>query len=120
ADSKTLVSGGEGGIVKIWDAATGKERATIVAESDNVRFLAIAPDGRTLGTVCHERGPHSVLKLWDLETRQLQRQLHGHAHMIEWITFTPDGKKFATVIWVSKVNLWDVGSVLELATLRGQ
>ena len=116
-DGRLALAGNAG--VLLFNVDTGAERATILTQTDTVRYLALAPDDRTLGTVCHERGAHSVLKLWDLETRQLRRELHGHAHMIEWIAFTPDGKTFATGSWDRTVKLWDASTGQERATLQG-
>ena len=69
-DGKTLITAGEGPI-KLFDAATGKERATLklVMAKNNANLvlnLAVTADGTTLATG-HADG---TIKLWDLGTEQ--------------------------------------------------
>jgi WD40 repeat protein/tRNA A-37 threonylcarbamoyl transferase component Bud32 len=119
-NGKTLAWAGKGGIVSFCDVASGRQRATINAHTSSIRFLAYAPDGRILGTVCHLRGDRSLLKLWDVATGKLHAAyLRGHTRMIEWITFAPDGKTFATGSWDRTAKLWDTASGKVRATLTG-
>jgi WD40 repeat protein len=46
--------------VKLWDAVTGQELATLKGHGDTVLSVAFSPDGKTLAT---GSGDHTV-KLW--------------------------------------------------------
>jgi WD40 repeat protein len=48
-DGRTVVSGGEDGIVSLWEAATGASRQTLATYAPVVA-LAVSEDGRRLGT----------------------------------------------------------------------
>ena len=67
-DSKTLASGSLDETIKLWDVATGKERATVMGHTDavyaNVYSVAYSPDGKTLASGSFDR----TIKLWDVTT----------------------------------------------------
>jgi WD40 repeat protein len=65
-DGKLLASGDEKGIVKIWDPAEGKERASFPTTmySDPVLALAVTADGKTLAT--GTGGQYGRVKIWDV------------------------------------------------------
>ena len=45
-DSKTLISGGRDGMVRIWEVASGKEIRCLKGHAKYVNSVAISPDGR--------------------------------------------------------------------------
>src|SRR5207244_2926994 len=49
SDGKTLASGGQGGIVHLWDAATGAAQGRLQCRA-NVRAVAFAPGDKVLAT----------------------------------------------------------------------
>ena len=99
-DAVARVVTGRGGVVvtasddhtiRIWEAATGKQRRRIVHDGW-VRAVALSPDGSQLvsssldDTVC----------LWDVATGRKIYQLAGHGQVggHRAIAFTADGKSF--------------------------
>jgi WD40 repeat protein len=110
-DGKTLVAGGTGGTVVLWDLATGV-RATFPGQAP----LALSGDGKTLAAV----GDGGAIRLWDLSTGQLRHTLKGHPAGIAALAFSPDGQILASGDQRAPlVQLWHVPNGREGPTLRG-
>jgi WD40 repeat protein len=62
-DGRTLITGGPGPWVRLWEVGTGKERRRL-GPHESYRFtLALAPDGRKLATSDWS----NEVRLWDIE-----------------------------------------------------
>jgi WD40 repeat protein len=57
-----IVSGGSDGTARIWDPATGQERAVLAGQGRVVKAVAITPDGSWLATA----GRDGAARIWDL------------------------------------------------------
>jgi WD40 repeat protein len=110
--------------VKVWDVATGEERAALVGHTDQVWSVAFTTDGKTLAT----GGDDQTVKLWDLTTGKERATLKGHPGVVRSVAVTADGKLLASGGYqlVSKdppkysgvVKLWDPATGKERATLK--
>src|SRR5262249_45121962 len=60
ADGRYLASGSADQTLKLWDAATGQERATLRGHPSRVLAVAFSPDGERLVSGCYMR----TLKMW--------------------------------------------------------
>ncbi len=111
-DGKSLVS--LGGVVRIWDAASGTERARFDPnqKSDWWR-LALSPDGNTLALIQNTGDPLTSYKgeivLWDRSTKRRVAQwpIGGSG---QDLAFLPDGKTLVSLEEVPIVRLWDVAT----------
>src|SRR5437868_5821067 len=65
-DGRTLASGADDGTVRLWESATGRERACCRGSEGTVHCLAFAPDGQALAA-----GDDTALRLWDAATGKL-------------------------------------------------
>ena len=71
ADGKCIVSGGADKMVKVWDAATGKDMVTLL-EEDAVADVAISADGKRIAARGVKMG-----KVWDATTGKEISHIHG-------------------------------------------
>jgi WD40 repeat protein len=87
-DGRQLASAGADQTVRVWDAATGRERFVLRGHPEMVWGIAFSPDGRLLAT-----GDSSgTVRLWDVETGQGLRAFEGGG----CVAFSPDGRLLAT------------------------
>jgi len=120
-DGRRIAARGQDGVVKVWDAATGREVQSFLTHLDNVSGLAFSPDGRRIGTV----GGGSV-KVWDAETGQERFTLFQKAKARpNKVAFSPDGRWVAAVIGLGnpavfgEVKVWDANTGEEFVSLGG-
>jgi WD40 repeat protein/tRNA A-37 threonylcarbamoyl transferase component Bud32 len=102
-------------VLRLWDVASGKVRATVAGHDDFMEWVAFAPDGKTFATGSWDR----TVKLWDAATARPRLTMKGHADVIFDGAFSPDGRTLATASWDGTVRLWHVATGEELLTLTG-
>ncbi len=85
--------------------------STFVGHSDEVRAVAISPDGKTLAS----GGADNTIRLWDVATGKEQAALPTvmpkiAEFLVDSLAFSPDGKTLASGTGGNKVDLWDVST----------
>jgi WD40 repeat protein len=112
-DSRTLAIGTAEGTVRLVEAPSMRERATLGGFSDRVHSVEFSPDGATLAAVAFNR----ELKLWDWKSGVERKRLAQAIGPIHCFAFTPDGRSLAVSPWGFQSGgptLWD----LETGALR--
>jgi WD40 repeat protein len=113
-DGRTVAVAGQQGVL-LWDAATGRERATLRGHTGRVASVCFAPDGGTLAT----GGTDGTARLWDAVTEQERAALAGHPRKDLQVGFAPDGKTLAVLTPGERtVRLWEVSTAKLRAVLR--
>jgi WD40 repeat protein len=59
-DGKTLASGANDYTIRLWEVASGEERAILRGHEAFVRSLRFSPDGKTLASGSYDR----TIKVW--------------------------------------------------------
>lgn len=119
------------GHIKLWDAATGKELATLRGHARGAGSLAFSPDGRLLascGTAVSD-APAEV-KLWDVARAAEVAAFRPQTGHVISLAFSSDGKVLALgeaaeydhqggTFKAAAIKLWDVGLRKQRAVLKG-
>lgn len=109
-DGRTLASGAWDDSIKLWDVASGVEKAELDGHKNPVFHVVFSPTEPKLAS-----SDGVMLKLWDLTTNKpLQELDHGSA-----IAFSPDGRTLAVADHDKKIELWDVDNWQKKQTLEG-
>jgi serine/threonine protein kinase/WD40 repeat protein len=97
-DGKTLASGGEDRVVRLWDVTTGAVLLELSGHNREVTGVAFSPDGRRLVSTTGEANESSnvpgEVKLWDLATGRGCLTLTGGGKCaFAGAAFSPDGRR---------------------------
>lgn len=90
-DGKALVSGGEDGTLKMWDADGMNEVWKVQGHKERIDRLAISGDGKVLATASIDR----TLKLWDAATGQETRSFAFDHPKYGGLALSRDGTRLA-------------------------
>ena len=114
-DGKILAAGGgdsRGGVLKLWDTATGAEVADLPGYTNSLFALAFSPDGKRLASASFE-----LVQVWDVLARRELVRLPRFGDQVQTVGFSPDGARVAASGW-RVVKQWEVASAKELVVFR--
>jgi hypothetical protein len=114
-DGRRLVSGGDDGVVRVWDAETGRSLRELTGHTGGVRSVAVSPDGRRLVS----GGFDGVVRVWDAETGRSLRELTGHTGGVWSVAVSPDGRRLVSGGVDGVVRVWDAETGRSLRGLTG-
>jgi WD40 repeat protein/tRNA A-37 threonylcarbamoyl transferase component Bud32 len=113
-DGAAVVSGGADKTLRLWDAATGAERARFGQTPQSIGCLAALP-----GTGNVVAGQGASIRVWDpLKGQEVQR-LAGHTDAVRGIAPLPGGQRLLSAGDDRILRLWDLSSGRELHRLAG-
>ena len=120
-----LASAGIDGTVKLWDAATAEELATLRPNAGSVFDLAYGPDGKQLVTA----GADGTAKVWDPSTGRELRTLTAGPGQVKCVAYSPDGGLVAVAVQEgggafqgqgkARVTLWETTTWSKKSSLDG-
>jgi WD40 repeat protein len=114
-DGRYLASAGLGPVVRIWDAASGREVMTLAGHDANVRGLAFSPDSRRLATASDDR----TVKVWDLETGMALISLLGHGDDVSSVAFDRNGWRLMSGSGDETIKIWESVTDQDCLALSG-
>jgi WD40 repeat protein len=104
----------EGGIVRVFDIATGARRLQINHDAF-VYCMAWHPNGKVLATACND---HKI-RMWDGLTGTLARQPFTHVGSGMLFHFSHSGDFLAGADWDGPMRVWDTRSGRQVFALSG-
>lgn len=121
-DGRRFATGATDGSVKLWDADTLKQTASLaVIHTGGVRAVQFAPNGKVLATA----GTDRTAKLWDVTATKPEQlhQLEEAAGPVNAVAFSPDGRQLAVGTGAPKksgrVRVYDVATGKPSFALEG-
>ncbi len=102
------------GVIKIWDAGSGRTLARLAGPGTWLRALVISPDDSTLALA----GDARPIELWDLVRETRKGVLTGHVADVMQLTFAPSGEILASASVDGEVRLWDIATSQTRITLH--
>jgi WD40 repeat protein len=120
-DGRSVASGGQDRMLRIWDVASGKLRYSY-PHRGAVQSIAFSPDGKTLAS----GGMHGTLCLWDAAPVEEPAVLRQPSNGITYVAFARSGAARASAPYSlgasaddpdNGVCLWDMTNGQETATL---
>src|SRR5262249_54000641 len=123
-----LAAASADGLVKMWDAATGRRLRSFQGHHCWVHSVAFSPDLSQYASdqirsdfaaqLASASGGGGVI-LGDGVKGQHVKEMRGHGHFVKGLAFSPDGTRRASGGEDGIVKLWDVATGEEVLTLRG-
>jgi WD40 repeat protein/serine/threonine protein kinase len=95
-DGTRLATGGSEGVVRVFDAADGRQRAALFAGCQNVTSLAFDLDGGRLHTAGWAMGG---VKVFDPNRDPRGREVPGWLNQVSALTFATDGLRILGCDW---------------------
>jgi len=86
-DGSRIVSGSDDNTLKIWDASSGKQLATLSGHTSSVDAVAYSPDGSRIVSGSYD----NRLKIWDANSGKLLSSLEAHTASVRAVAFSPSG-----------------------------
>src|SRR5262245_20871194 len=105
ADGRTLASGHDNGLVRVWDVASRNLIGEIQAHGESVSAIAFAPAGDRLATAGEDR----VVKVWDEYSHRLIEEFVSHTDRIPALTWSADGTRLVSAGWDRSARVWASG-----------
>jgi WD40 repeat protein len=109
-DKSRFVSGGEGGLITVWDADGRRQILTLSGHSGEARQAAYSGDGNLIVSASSDK----TVKIWDANTGRETRALEGHTGAVNAAVFSPDSKRIVSASNDKTLKIWDsqAGKVL--------
>ena len=115
-DSTVIATGGDGGLIYLWDSQTGQLKQDWAAPfGTRIRSLAFDTHGRYLAAGCE----NGTIALWLLTEQPQVIFLDGHNHPVTSLAFANQGRTLVSSSADRAIKIWDMNTLKPDATLIG-
>jgi WD40 repeat protein len=119
-DQQHILTAGQDGTARIWDATTGKLQATLCChdqgDPDMPMIARWSPNGQLVLTVHGDQ----TARLWDAAAGTQTQVLSGHSDVVVQAEWSPDGRRILTSSRDGTARVWDSASGQQTLALTAQ
>ncbi len=110
-DGALLASGGDSGVIHLYDPETGEERRRLNGHEGSVLSVRFSPDGARLAS----SGSDNTIRIWDLASGEPSAVLRAHRARVSEVAWSGDGELLVSASHDGAIGLWDpaAGELLE-------
>ncbi|GAA0819925.1 WD40 repeat domain-containing protein [Streptosporangium amethystogenes subsp. fukuiense] len=105
-DGTRLVTDGHDRVIRVWDAADGRQLTTLTAHQDWVISLAWSPTQQMLASTSDDR----TARIWNIAAGEQHTVLRGHDGWVDCVSWSADGTSVVTGSADRTARIWDVAS----------
>jgi len=114
-DGKHVVASSGDGVLRVFETATGNQKAVLADPQERLSSVAFSADGSRVAS----GGQKGVLAIWEFPRAKRWRTLEGHHGEIATVAFAPDGRLLVSAGEDGVVRVWDLTRGKLLHTLIG-
>jgi WD40 repeat protein/tRNA A-37 threonylcarbamoyl transferase component Bud32 len=105
-DGTRVASAGADRTLRIWNAADGSQRASLLQGLYAATSVRYSPDGKLIACGCDD----GVLRIWDPDQGTLIRAIAAHRTPVESVAWSPDGARLASGDRGGTLAIWNAAS----------
>jgi hypothetical protein len=118
-DGKRIASAGGDKMVRVWDAATGKQLQELKGPSGFTITVRYSPDGKFLVAAGYEgKSSEGPIHLYDAVSGKELRVFGGHSGGVRRVVFTPDSKQIISGGFDGHLRIQDIATGKELRAIK--
>ncbi len=114
-DGSELLLAGKDGLVRVFDADSGREVRALKGHTGAVNAAEYSPDGGLIATA----GADATCRLWDAESGKPLKNFRLHTNAVWAVSFSPDGRRLVSAGNDSLIHIADTQTGCVRYTLRG-
>ncbi|KAG5192957.1 WD40-repeat-containing domain protein [Tribonema minus] len=103
-----IASGGDDGCVKVWDTASGQQRAKLsaagVSAASGISMVSVALHGELVAAGCSD----TCARVWSHQSCRQVAHLTGHQQKVCAVVWWGDGRHLATGSHDCSIKVWDL------------
>lgn len=100
-DRKILATGGDDGLIALWDTARWQKIGELRGHADAVKALEFSPDGSRLASGGNDR----AVIVWDVRGQTAWATLRGHSRGVTHVAWRPDGSQLVSA-GADAIQVW--------------